>query len=134
MSIDVLDHKVAATFKAYPKDVQAKLLALRALVLQTAKDNPAIGVLEESLKWGEPAYRPINGAGTTVRMDWKAKHPTVIALFFNCKTTLIDEFRAQYGALLRFEGQRAILFARDEAIDEAIVAMCIERALTYHLR
>lgn len=39
-----------------------------------------LGILEETLKWGEPAYIA-NGTigGTTIRIDWKEK--TLIYLF-----------------------------------------------------
>lgn len=47
---------VAAKFNSYPKNVRPKLLALRELVLKTAALIDGVGEIEETLKWGEPAY------------------------------------------------------------------------------
>jgi len=41
---------VDAVFNAYPKPVKARLLALRRLILQTAKATKGVGTLEETLK------------------------------------------------------------------------------------
>lgn len=47
---------VAAKFESYPPAVRRKLLALREAVFRTAASMPEIGEIEETLKWGEPAY------------------------------------------------------------------------------
>lgn len=52
-----------------------------------ALGTPGAGEIEETLKWGEPADMTKNGAGSTIRLDWKPKHPDHYALYFNCKTT-----------------------------------------------
>ena len=44
------DARVAALFKAYPPGVRAKLMALRALVFDTAETTPGVGRLTETLK------------------------------------------------------------------------------------
>ena len=47
-----------------------KLLQLRELIMKTAAATPEVGRLEETLKWGEPAYLTRQtGAGSTIRMD-----------------------------------------------------------------
>ena len=48
---------VEAVFRAYPKPVKAKLLALRRLIFDTARATEGVGALEETLKWGQPSYR-----------------------------------------------------------------------------
>jgi hypothetical protein len=50
------DPAVDGVFDAYPKPVKAKLLALRRLILDTAKATQGVGELEETLKWGQPSY------------------------------------------------------------------------------
>jgi len=60
---------VAAKFEAYPPVVRRQLLALRELVFRTAASIPEVGAIDETLKWGEPAYVTKNGAGSTVRID-----------------------------------------------------------------
>ena len=47
---------VAAKFQSYPLSMRTKLMALRELILETAADTAEVGEIEETLKWGEPAY------------------------------------------------------------------------------
>ena len=47
---------VAATFDSYAPAIRAELLVLRQIILDTAAGTPGVGVLEETLKWGQPAY------------------------------------------------------------------------------
>jgi Domain of unknown function (DU1801) len=84
---------VAAKFDAYPAHVRPKLLKLRALILQTAATMEGTGGVEETLKWGEPAYLTKNKSGSAVRIDWKKKTPNHYAMYFNCQTTLVETFR-----------------------------------------
>ncbi|MDA0225091.1 MAG: DUF1801 domain-containing protein [Proteobacteria bacterium] len=124
---------VAAKFQAYPPAARRKLLALRALVLRTAASIPETGEIEETLKWGQPAYLTRNGAGTTVRMDWKPKAPAHYALYFHCQTNLVDGFRSLFPRDFRFEGNRALLLPLGRRIPEKAVSACLAAALTYHL-
>lgn len=66
-------------------------------------------------------------------MDWKEKYPDEYALYFNCKTTLIDQFKAKYGDLFRYGGSRSITFFEDDVIPESELSDCILMALTYHV-
>src|SRR5882672_5960981 len=56
---------VGAVFSAHPKPIEARLLALRRLILDTAKATKGVGALEETLKWDSRAIsrRPLRGAG-----------------------------------------------------------------------
>ena len=47
---------VARAFEGYPPNIRRRLLARRALILKTAASTDGVGELEETLKWGEPAY------------------------------------------------------------------------------
>jgi len=49
------DAAVAAVIGTYPEDVQARILAIRALIFRTAEQIPAIGPLTEALRWGQPS-------------------------------------------------------------------------------
>src|SRR5580698_10679593 len=61
---------VDAVFKAYPQPAKAKLLALRRLILATAKVTPGVGRIEEALKWGQLSYLTTETkSGSTVRID-----------------------------------------------------------------
>jgi hypothetical protein len=124
---------VAQAFAAYPPNMRRKLLALRKLILETAAATDGVGEIEETLKWGEPAYLTSRtGSGSTVRIDWKASKPGEYAMYFNCQTTLVETFKSLFPGEFRFEGNRAIVFTESEPIPKAALAFCISAALTYH--
>ncbi len=122
---------VADRFKAYPMEVQPQMLALRELVLKTAAATPKAGDVEETLKWGEPAYASKNKAGSTVRMDWKAKSPTRYALYFNCQTRLVENFRQLFPHDFHFEGNRALVLQLGQPLPRDAIAFCVAASLTY---
>lgn len=77
------NREVQARFEAYPADVRRRMLALRELVLKTAVRTPGVGDIDETLKWGEPAYVTVNKAGSTVqplRPLPRIRHPFPIAV------------------------------------------------------
>ncbi len=90
---------VAEIFRHYPERMRQKLLFLRQLVLDTASETEGVGKVEETLKWGEPSY--ILKSGSTVRMDWKEKNPHQYAMYFHCKTKLVDTFKELYSNIKR---------------------------------
>jgi len=128
------DPNVAAVFDDYPEDVKARLLRLRALILETAARTEGVGVLEETLKWGQPSYlTPGTKSGSTIRIDQLKSADGRYAMFFHCQTTLADTFRELYPGEFRIERNRAIVFDTDDAIPEEALRHCIALALTYHL-
>ncbi len=124
---------VAQAFKAYPPAFRPKLLALRELIFKVAASTPGVGKLEETLKWGEPAYLTSQTkSGSTVRIDWKRSCPTQYAMYFHCRTNLIDTFRTLFPDEFKFEGNRAIVFNESDAVPSDALAFCVAAALTYH--
>jgi hypothetical protein len=123
---------VAKVFGAYPPDIKRKLLVLRNLILATAAATEGVGELEETLKWGEPAYLTKNKSGSLVRIDWKRTKPEQYAMYFHCQTNLIETFRAEFPTTFTFEGNRAILFGVDDTVPTKELSLCIAAALTYH--
>lgn len=124
---------VAAVFAGFPADARARLLSLRRLIYETADALTAVGPLTETLKWGEPAYlTEASKSGSTIRLGWKRASPNRVALYFNCKTTLVEGFRAQFADELTFEGNRAILVPITGPLPEKALASCVAAALTYH--
>jgi hypothetical protein len=124
---------VEAVFDAYPKPVKGKLLALRRLILDTAKATKGVGRVEETLKWGQPSYlTPETRSGSTVRIDQVKPEPGQYAVYFHCQTNLVETFRELYPEL-RYGGNRCILLKADEEIPEAALRHCVALALTYHL-
>lgn len=121
------DPGVAAAFAAFPEALRERLLALRTLIHETA-DGP----LTESLKWGQPAWRPATGkAGTTVRVGVPKGSADVVALYVPCSTSLVETYRDLYGDVMRFETNRAILMGPGDAPPREALAHCIRLALTY---
>tara|TARA_Y100000815_G_scaffold88609_1_gene77408 strand:+ start:620 stop:1048 length:429 start_codon:yes stop_codon:yes gene_type:complete len=121
---------VSLVFDAMPQPVRMRALELRDLVLRVAAQQGT--TLEETLKWGEPAYLP-GCAGTTVRIgaDKVGAH---VKLLVNCRTSLVQDWQQMLGARLAFEGSRAILVPVDRDLDEEALSICIAAALTYHRR
>jgi hypothetical protein len=126
--------EVAAKFDAYPPIVRRKLLALRELVFLTAEVTDGVGEIEESLKWGEPAYTTRNKSGSTLRMDWKRADPNHYAMYFHCQTNLVDTFRVMFPHDFEFEGKRALVFALSDDMPREALSVCIAECLTYHLK
>ena len=125
--------EVAAVFSHYPDTVRAVMLAVRELIFDVAAGIPAVGLMDETLKWGEPAYlTPASRSGSTVRIDWKPRTPEVCGIYFNCQTDLVERFRTLFGDVLTFEGNRAVLVALGRPLPVPALHLCIAAALTYH--
>ena len=126
---------VARVFESYPPSVRPKMLALRQLILETAASTSGVGTLEETLKWGEPAYvTSQTKSGSTVRIDCKKSNPKQYAMYFHCQTNLIETFRRLFPREFKFEGNRAIVFDETDTVPTDSLAFCISVALTYHLK
>ena len=125
---------VAAVFASYPPAIRRKLLALRSLILKTAASTPGVGALEETLKWGEPAYVTLSRSGSTIRLGWKDSKPGQYAMYFNCQTNLVETFKTLFPKELKYAGNRAIIFDEKDRPPTDAVAYCIGAALTYHRR
>lgn len=129
------DPAVAQVFDAYPPGLRRKLLALRELIFETAAATAGVGRLEETLKWGEPAYVTAEtGSGSTVRIDALKGEPDRFAIYFHCQTDLVETFRRLYPRSFEFEANRALHFRSGVALPENELRHCIALALTYHSR
>jgi Domain of unknown function (DU1801) len=126
---------VEAVFESYPAPIRLKLLALRQLILDTAAQTHGVGRLEETLKWGEPAYLTSKSkSGSTVRIAYKPNKPSQYAMYFNCQTSLVDTFRTMFPNDFQFEGNRALIFQQVAKLPKKELAWCIAAALMYHQR
>ncbi|MCH9694903.1 MAG: DUF1801 domain-containing protein [Gammaproteobacteria bacterium] len=121
---------VARKLESYPKEIRRGLLNLRELVFNVAADNPDIGGLEETLKWGEPSY--LAEHGSTVRIGSNKSRPDCYAMYFNCNTKLVDTYREIYSDVFKFEGNRAIIFHEKDALPTEALEHCILLSLKYH--
>lgn len=128
-----MDVDVQQKFNSYPKEVATVMDALRTLIFQVAQQD-GITDLIETLKWGEPSY--VCKTGSTIRMDWKPKHPTQYCVYFNCKTNLVATFKELYGDIFTYEGNRALVFKlnpiqSDKGIAHKALAHCLSLSLRY---
>jgi len=128
----ITNPEVAQVYKSYPTQMRKPLLALRQLILETAAETKEIIALEETLKWGEPSF--LTKTGSTIRIAWKKTHPDHYAMYFHCKTRLVETFRELYNDILEFEGNRAIVFHINDTIPVNELKHCILLSLTYHQR
>ncbi len=125
---------VAAAFSSYPKRLRTRLLALRRLILDTAKATNGVGALEETLKWGQVSYLTTESkSGSTIRIDQVKSEPNHYAIYFHCQTNLVETFRERYPDKWKYGGNRSILLGVDDDVDESALRHCIALALTYHL-
>ena len=122
--------KVELVFNNYPEPVRNKMVDLRELIIETAKEIEEITVLEETLKWGEPSYLTKNGS--TIRIDWKAKNPNQYAIYFQCTSRLVSTFKMMFNNTFEFEGKRAIIFQIKDEVPTEKLKYCIKAALSYH--
>jgi hypothetical protein len=129
------DPKVAAVFNAYPQRVRTRLMFLRALIFDIAYKTEGVGVLEETLKWGQPSYLTTeSGSGTTIRLDQLAALKGKYEICVHCQTTLVGPFRKQHGDTFTYDANRGLVLDADDDVPLEELSQFIYLALTYHLR
>jgi hypothetical protein len=132
---DFQSEAVAEVFSLYPKRVKQKLLSVREMIFEVAMETQGVGKLQETLKWGEPAYVTAeSGSGSTIRINQRRGSEGQYAIYFHCQTTLIDTFRTLFPDVFTFEGNRAIVFRQEQVVPKEELRRCIHMALTYHQR
>lgn len=125
--------QVEAVFRTYPPKIRSRLLSLRQLVFDVAAVTEGVGALEETLKWGQPAYvTSETRSGSTVRIDRHPREPQKYAIYFHCQTNLVETFRMLFPQTFVFEGNRAIVFDESEEVPLRELGICVAAALTYH--
>ncbi|MEP1254331.1 MAG: DUF1801 domain-containing protein [Alphaproteobacteria bacterium] len=127
------DPNVKTAFNAFPDDLRPTLLRLREMIFDTAARTPDVGALEETLKWGQPAYlTPQTKSGSTLRLGMPKTGG--VALYAHCQTTIISDFASQFAQDFAIEGNRAVHLPADSDLAEAPLRQLIHSALTYHLK
>jgi len=126
------DPKVLDLLESYPDDVRDALLRLRALIEETAAGSDSIGELQETLKWGQPSYLTVRPkTGTTIRIDRDKSASGDLALFVNCQSSLVSEWRGLFPHLT-FGGDRSVHLTLKEPLPMEELRQMITMALTYH--
>ena len=129
-----MNPEVKTKFDSYPDHIKLKMMELRGLIYEVAESTEGAGKLDETLKWGEPAYLPKNPkSGTTIRIDWKEKDPNQLAMYVSCNTSLVDSYRSRFDGKLSFEGDRAVILPIDKPLQKVELMICIQMALLYHV-
>ena len=107
---------------------------LRQLIFDVAAKKKEVGELEETLKWGEPAYLTSQTkSGSLIRIDVKKSDPSKYAMYFHCQTNLVNSFKTLFPHTFSYEKNRAIIFDENDRVPANELRTCIAMALTYHL-
>lgn len=134
MTAPPLPRELSRAFDAYPAPIRRRLLEVRSLIFATAKAHDAVGLLTETLKWGEPAYlTEETGSGSTIRLGRVKESDAHAAVLFNCKTTLVETFRDRFPDAFKYRQNRALLLSVSGALPKRPLTICLSLALTYHL-
>ncbi len=130
MTIPFENQDVAEAFERFSRTERKALMQIRALIFEIAASDPKIGILEECLKWGQPAYVTPSKSGSTIRLGVAKKGG--YAVFTHCQSSIMQDFR-QIAPLLDYDGNRAVQFVRDIPPPLVELEFLIRRALTYRL-
>ncbi len=123
---------VRAAYAAFPAGAQKALAVLRRYIFEEAARLGA-GPIEETLKWGEPAYlTAASKSGSTIRLGWSANRPDHCAIFLNCQTDLVSTISTHFPEAFEYEGNRALRMRLGKAIPEVPARAALAMALTYH--
>ena len=130
--LSVGSFECAADESLLSEEVLNSLLTDNVPVPAAAKASD-VGEIEETLKWGQPAYLPKSPrVGTTVRLGWSEDDPTQVAVYVHCQTRLLDQFRARFPDEFAYDGNRALRLPVSGPFPEAALQQIAAMALTYH--
>ncbi len=130
--MDTLNRVILDLIATWSEPAQQHLLATRAILLDVA-DSAEVGALEESLKWGQPAWRPRKArTGATLRLNWTADRPDKLMAFVDCKTDLASQMSTRFPGQYHNDGRRALGFDLDRPLPGDAVAQLAYLTFTYH--
>ncbi len=125
------DPNVERAFSGFPSPARDGLLQLRQRIFDVAARTECVGRLEETLKWGQPAYlTPQTKSGTTIRLG--CPKAGGFAIYVHCQTSIVSDFRALFPNDFDYEGNRAVQFSTMEGLPIEKLDLFITSALTYH--
>ena len=108
------------------------LLQLRSVIFEVAAETQGVGRIEETLKWGQPAYlTPETKSGSTIRLG--VPKSGGIAIFAHCQTSIIPDFDALFPGDFTMDGNRAVRLPANGDLPLDALRMLIRNGLTYHL-
>lgn len=131
-AMDMTPTDILARVETWPEAAQSHFMRTRALVHDVAT-SAEIGALDESLKWGQPAWRPKRArTGSTLRVDWSPSTPDRLLAFVDCKTDLAAQMDTRFPGQFHNDGRRALAFETHVPLDEDAVWQLAHLTLTYH--
>ena len=133
-SIPFQNPAVEDVFDLYPLNIREKLLFLRSLIFECAKETQGVGALEEGLRWGEPSYITSQSkSGSIIRIHHYASKPFDFAMYFHCGTNLVERFIEKFPNTFTYGGHRSLEFMVTDIIPVKALKECITMALTYNI-
>ncbi len=127
-----MTHIFSKTISAWPESARDRFGDMRKLILAAAQDANA-GPIHESLKWGQPAWRPKRPRqGSTLRLNWQDNTPQTLALYVDCKTTLSNTMRDLYPTEFDYETNRALRFSINDPLPLQAIDHLARLTFTYH--
>ncbi len=127
------DPNVERALSAFPNPARRILLDIRELIFHVAGQTDGVGKIQETLKWGQPAYlTPESKSGSTIRLGL-TKEGTP-AIYTHCQTSIMSDFQALFPDFT-YDGNRAlhIRSGADDPLDDRL-ELLVKSALTYHLK
>jgi hypothetical protein len=116
---------------SYPLAAKTAFDHCRAVLFEEA-ERLGVGEIEETLKWGEPAYLTVQKAGSTIRMGWTATSPDQFNLYFICSTDLVGRISSEFPDAFTYSGNRCAAMPLDGPAPAIPLRAAVSMALTYH--
>ena len=130
--MDMTPASILERSATWPVQAQGHFTRLRTIVHDVAAAAD-VGPLEESLKWGQPAWRPKRPRiGSTLRVDWAPSAPDLLMVYVDCKTDLAAQMDTRFPGEFRNDGRRALGFELNQPLNEDAVWQLAHLTLTYH--
>ena len=127
-----LPSAVQTRIAQWPPAAQQAFETLRGICHNTATHHQ-LGPLEESLKWGQPAWRPVKpNTGSTLRVMWEETTPDLLNLYVGCKTDLAARMREIYPDLPQNDDRRHIALRLSDPLPVEALSHLASMTLAYH--
>ena len=118
----------------WPQAAQGHFHGARALALRAAQ-GAETGPLDETLKWGQPAWRPRRPrTGSTLRLNWSPARPDHLMAFVDCKTDLASLMSTRFPGQFENDGRRSLAFDLNAPLPQDAIAQLAHLTFTYHRR
>lgn len=133
-AMQTLNPDIQSVIARWPDAAQRHLLAARARFLDVCAAADA-GPLDESLKWGQPAWSPRTPrTGSTLRLNWSPQRPDALAAFVDCKTDLASEMSTRFPDQFHNDGRRSLVFELQTPLPSTAIDQLAYLTFTYHAR